>query len=265
MKTTAKYLTILISGLMILSLAGCSSGESSDSRSDPTPADNTQAGTESGQGQNNNSVSNETPQNEAADPEDLILVDSNYVLANGYVEYALEIQNPNESFAADFATITVTGKHADGSISFNDEWVVANLMPGSTTYWASQAGEGETTDSDTIDISVSVGNGKWSKTDQTLPKNLYTFDNVTVEPDKYERLTATGEITLNEEVTVGGYKTAENPMIVCILKDSNGKIVSGFNGYLNSDLQVGTSTAFDIDAFFEIPEYATAEMYANIW
>lgn len=227
-----------------MGLFGCSS--SSNNNSEPR--------------ENNNSIKS-TQSNE---PQDLVLSDSNYVLSHGYVEYALEIQNPNEDYAADFVTVTVTSKHADGSIGFSDEWVVSNILPGSTSYWASQAGDGDTVESDTVEITLSVSERNWNKTDQTMPADLYTFDNVTVAPGQFGDLTAKGEVTLNEDFSFG-IDDGKSPMLVCILKDANGSIVAGFSGYMNSDLAVGTPSVFDIDSMFDAVDYATAEMYANMW
>lgn len=235
---------LLIASVLVMGLVGCSSA--SNNNSEPR--------------ENNNSIES-TQSNE---PQDLVLSDSNYVLSHGYVEYALEIQNPNENYAADFVTVTVTSKHADGTIGFSDEWVVSNILPGSTSYWASQAGDGDTIESDTVEISLSVSDHNWNKTDQIMPAVLYTFDNVTVAPAQYSGLTAKGEITLNEDFSFGT-TDGESPMLVCILKDANGAIVTGFSGYMYSDLTVGTPAVFDIDSYFDGVEYAAAEMYANMW
>lgn len=234
----------MLVGVLALGLVGCSGN----------------SGTTSEPKDNNNSAE----QAQSNEPQDLILADSNYVLSNGYVEYALEIQNPNDDYAADFVTVTVTSKHADGSIGFSDEWVVSNILPGSTSYWASQAGDGDTIESDNVEISLSVSDHNWNKTDQTMPADLYTFDNVTVAPGQFSGLTAKGEITLNEDFSYGT-EDGESPMLVCILKDANGAIVAGFSGYMNSDLTVGTPSVFDIDSMFDAVEYTTAEMYANMW
>lgn len=234
----------MLVGVLALGLVGCSGN----------------SGTTSEPKDNNNSAE----QAQSNEPQDLILADSNYVLSNGYVEYALEIQNPNDDYAADFVTVTVTSKHADGSIGFSDEWVVSNILPGSTSYWASQAGDGDTIESDNVEISLSVSDHNWNKTDQTMPADLYTFDNMTVAPGQFSGLTAKGEITLNEDFSYGT-EDGESPMLVCILKDANGAIVAGFSGYMNSDLTVGTPSVFDIDSMFDAVEYTTAEMYANMW
>lgn len=215
-------------------------------------------------GSNSSGSSNSATKASANEPQDLILVDSNYVLSNGYVEYALEIENPNTNYSPDFVTIIVTGKHADGSIAFNDEWVISAILPGSTTYWASQAGDGDTVESDVIEIKLSVKDSDWEKTEQSAPADLYTFDNVTVTSSQFGGLSAKGEITLNDDIDAG-FNDAKTPMIVCILKDADGKIVAGFDGFMYSNLSVGTPSVFDIDSMFDKVEYASAEMYANPW
>ncbi len=138
-----RVLGLIMVGVLAFGLFGCSN--SSNTNSEPK--------------ENNNS----TEQAQSNEPQDLVLADSNYVLSQGYVEYALEIQNPNENYAADFVTVTVTSKHADGSIGFSDEWVVSNILPESTSYWASQAGDGDTIDSDIVEISLSVSDYNWKK------------------------------------------------------------------------------------------------------
>lgn len=239
-----RLLGLMLVVVFAFGLFGCSNSSSSTSESR----------------ENNNS----TEQTNSHEPQDLILVDSNYVLHQGYVEFALEIQNPNESYAADFVTVTVTSKHADGSIGFSDEWVVSNILPGTTSYWANQAGDGDTVESDTVEISLSVNDYNWNKTEQTMPADLYTFDNVTVTSGQFGDLSAKGEITLNEDFNVGT-TDGESPMLVCILKDADGAIVGGFSGYMSSDLTVGTPSVFDIDSIFDAIDYSAAEMYANMW
>lgn len=239
-----QLIAVIVACVLAFGMFGCSKAASNNSESRD----------------NNNATQNA----QSSTPQDLVVADSGYVISNGYVHYALEVQNPNTNFAASFANVTVTGKHADGSIGFSDEWVVSNIMPGSTTYWASQAGDGDTIETDTIDIKVSVNDNNWDRTDQTLPVDLYTFDNVSVAPAQYMGLKAKGEITLTEDYSVD-YTDGKSPMLVCILKDANGSIVSGFSGYMSSDLTVGSPSVFDITSYFDVANYATAEMYANMW
>ena len=257
----SRLAVVLVSGVLMLGLAACSSDvpktdEVTTEEAAATSTQNPEPDKGGAEAAGSDAVQ--------AEPQNLELTDSNYVVSNGYVYFAVEISNPNDGFAADFATITVTSKHEDGTIGFSDEWVVGNLLPGSNTYWASQAGDGETVETDNVEISISVNKNNWSKSDQTLPSNLYSFESTTVASDKYGRLEAKGEITLNEDFSFGMH-SSDTPMIVCILKDQNGKIVTGFNGFLNSELTVGAPTVFDIDAYFDEVEYASFEMYGNMW
>lgn len=235
-------ISVCLAGALLV-MCGCS-GNSSSSSGSTSNSENTKAN--------------------ANEPQDLILVDSNYVLSHGYVKYALEIKNPNTDYAPDFVTITITGKHADGTIAFNDDWVVSSIMPGSTTYWANQAGDGDSVESDVIEIKLSVKESNWKKTEQTLPADLYSFNNVSVAPSKFGGLSAKGEITLNEDIDLKLHDT-KTPMVVCILKDADDKIVAGFDGFIHNELIAGTPSVFDINSNFDEIEYATAEMYANPW
>lgn len=57
----------------------------------------------------------------------------------------------------------------------------------------------------------------------------------------------------------------KQPMIICVLKDANGKIVGGFDGFVDSELSEGQPYVFDIGLGFDAVEYDKAEMYANPW
>lgn len=228
--------------VLVLGLCGCSSSSSSSSETSSSDPEAKESNNE---------------------PQDLILKDYGYIINNGYVMYAVEIENPNTDWGADYANIVVTGKHKDGTIAFSDDWTIGNIMPGSDTYWASQAGDGDTVKSDDISIELTVDENNWQKTDEIIPENLYTFDNVTVKKDTFDYLTAKGEITLTQDFAIGS-TDAFGPMYVCILKDDKGKIITGFNGYANSDLKVGKATVFDISSSFNV-KYKKAEMHANMW
>lgn len=210
---------------------------------------------------NNNSVSKNEKTN---DPIDLKLVDSHYVITNGYVHYTLAVENPNENYMPEFAHIKITGKKTDGSISFNDDWTISSLAPCSTTYWATQAGDGNTANDDTIEISVSVDKDDWIKADKK-PDNLYVFNNISVKTGTFKNIKTTGEITLTDASVDYGTNGLQKPMLVCVFKDAEGKLVGGFNGYLNSDLTEGTPSAFEINCYHDIGKYDTVEMYANPW
>ena len=237
-------LAVIVASVMAVALFGCSSGGSTSSSSSSSAAEN-------------NNVAEVA---DSAEPQDLIISDSGYVLKNGYVMYAVEIENPNTNWGAQYANISITATSKSGDIRFSDDWTVGPITPGTKTYWATQAGDGDTKKDDTVEFDVSVSDYNWSEGEATIPADLYTFDNVKVAKGEYN-MTAKGKITMSENDIDG----AARPMLVCILKDEKGKIVTGFNGYMSSDLKPGKTTAFDIDGYFSDVKYKKAEMYANPW
>lgn len=214
-----------------------------------------------------NEGSSSTTQTASGTPHDLVITDSNYTISSsGYVHYVVEITNPNDGFLSEYATIEVVGKHPDGTIAFSDDWVISGLTPGSTTYWANQAGGGDAIPEDTIEISLSVNDRNWTASKQTVPANLYTFDNLSAKPQSFgSGITVTGEITLTEDLTLESGHSLTGPMLVCVLRDSAGKITAGFEGFMFKDLTTGKPTAFEISSTFDVGDYATAEMHANPW
>ena len=198
-----------------------------------------------------------------ADIKDLELVDYNYVLEDGYVEYVLAIHNPNEEFAPRFTNVKVVGRSPSGAITFSDDWTVGITLPGATTYWASQAGGGDASEEDTIEISVSVDEDNWVKT--SLTDNFYAIDNTSISTDKHNRFVVTGEITLLEDVDLPSTQDAKSPSVICVLKDADGGLVAGFNTYTSGDLKVGEPSAFEIDSMFEAVDFENAQVYANPW
>ena len=45
---------------------------------------------------------------------------------------------------------------------------------------------------------------------------------------------------------IGKSDDAKEPSLQCVLKDANGKLVGGFNTYVNNELKVGEPTPFEI-------------------
>jgi len=134
------------------------------------------------------------------EPQPLELVDSAYTASNGYLHYVVEIKNPNDGYCAEFATISVVGRSADGGIAFSHDWVVGGIAPGTVTYWPDICGKGEVAGDEEITIEVSVDKINWKRTAGSSSGNPYRFDNVSAKREEYTGLTVTGVITLMEEV-----------------------------------------------------------------
>ncbi len=242
-----KFLVVLFSIMICVSLVACGTSPATDNDGNKV--------------ENNNSALRDEKANS---PIDLKLVDSHYVIDNGYVQYTVAIENPNTYYMPRFTHIKVTGKNTEGGINFSDDWVISALAPGSTTYWANQAGDGDSTEDDIIEISVTVDNDDWIKSAKK-PDNLYVFDNISVKQGQFGGMKATGEITLTDASVDYGTNGIEQPMLVCVFKNADGRLVGGFNGYVDSDLMEGTPSIFDISCFHDIGEYDKVEMYANPW
>ncbi len=170
--------------------------------------------------------------------------DSCYAIENGYVKYTLAVNNPNKEYAPQSVNVSVVGRTSDGKISFSDDWCTSTCLPESTTYWTNQAGNGNVSESDTIEIKLSVDDDKWFKTSQKY--DFYAIGNVSTAEGEFGDTIATGEITLKNEVELKGFSKADAPMLVCVLKDANGKLVGGFSTYITKQLKVGEATPFEI-------------------
>ena len=196
---------------------------------------------------------------------ELEIVDSAYVLDNGFVEFVVEIHNPNDGLLARSASIIVTGKNPDGTVAFSEESIAGNIFPNSSTYWAFFAGDGSVAEGVSVEFSISSSTVFWEECSVDAA-DLYSFNNASVAlAPSGGLLHATGEITLNHESDGNSLSDMSNPVIVCVLRDSNGALVGGFTGIVPDKLVVGEPVAFEITSTFAVPEYATAELYAYPW
>lgn len=217
------------------------------------------ASQESKAGTNSNVASGSSKQT----MQDLVLVDANYVASEYGLHYALEIENPNEGYVARTVNIELTGRHPDGSIAFSESTYAYDVYPGAPFYYASAArGEGYS-QGDTLEMNVSVDSSAWKKVEANLPDNLYTFENVSITPASRGSVSAKGEITMTEDLSLDSIGSMRKPQIVCILRDANGAIITGFSEYASKELRPDQPTVFDINSHFDPGDFASAEMHAS--
>jgi len=205
-----------------------------------------------------------TKQNE---PVDLEITESSYTVDDeGMLRYTVCIENNNTNFRPQFAHVLATGKKPDGSIRFHDDWTIMGIQPDSTTYWTNIAGNGEVSEEDTIEITVTVNESDWERSNTVVPDDLYTFDNVNIGEREYFGTQVTGEITLTDDsLDLGSMVGPYRPMIVCILRDADGKLIGGFDGFLDTDMAVGNKSIFDFSSNHDMGEYASYELHVNPW
>ena len=232
-----KIAAIVATALLAVTLVGCGSQESPKVEApNPEPAPEKNA--------------------ETATPADLEIIESGWVAGEqGFVHYGLGLKNPNAGFGAEFPTIKVTGKDADGKIVFSDEQVLMFMLPGAEYYYGGQAGNG--TAPATVEFSLSVSKNNWIPTDKQAVE-FYTISNTNEVKGQYGNDNFTGELTVNEE-----WESVTSACVSVILRDAEGSIVSGYCGFADLPAE-GQTTAFDVMAY-DVPDHASYEVYAQPW
>lgn len=192
----------------------------------------------------------------ATAPVELEIIESGWMAGEqGYVYYGIGLKNPNASFGAEFPTIKVTGKDADGKVVFSDEQVLMFMLPGAEYYYGGQAGNG--TAPATVEFSLSVSKNNWVETDKQ-DVEFYTISNPNEVKGAYGNDSFTGELTVNEE-----WENITSACISVILRGASGEIVGGYSGFADLPAK-GQTTAFDVMAY-DVPDHASYELYAQPW
>lgn len=176
-----------------------------------------------------------------------------HVDSNGYVDYALTIQNTSEDLIVEYPEVIITGRAADGSVVFSKSQVMGVVYPGYDLTFACMTGDG--TAPATVefalgkpqDYQVSVGTGH--------PTECKVHD-LSVRKDGAGKLTVSGEV----EKTVEGdeWLDSQSVWLSVILRDDQGQIVYGWNGFVESP-GLGERMPFSI-AVYSVPDYATVEV-----
>lgn len=176
-----------------------------------------------------------------------------HVDSNGYVDYALTIQNTSEDLIVEYPEVIITGRAADGSVVFSKSQVMGVVYPGYDLTFACMTGDG--TAPATVefalgkpqDYQVSVGTGHPTE---------YKVHDLSVRKDGAGKLTVSGEV----EKTVEGdeWLDSQSVWLSVILRDDQGQIVYGWNGFVESP-GLGEQMPFSI-AVYSVPDYATVEV-----
>lgn len=176
-----------------------------------------------------------------------------HVDSNGYVDYALTIQNTSEDLIVEYPEVIITGRAADGSVVFSKSQVMGVVYPGYDLTFACMTGDG--TAPATVefalgkpqDYQVSVGTGHPTE---------YKVHDLSVRKDGAGKLTVSGEV----EKTVEGdeWLDSQSVWLSVILRDDQGQIVYGWNGFVESP-GLGEQMPFSIEVY-SVPDYATVEV-----
>jgi len=195
----------------------------------------------------------------ATDLQEVQLVDSGYsAYQNGdyvYLYYAVEMTNPNEEYAIEFPTITVTAKDADGKILKTEDQTLMAIAAGDTIkYGSSVLYEGSADSVSTVEISV--GNSDSNYTAQDGSGVVYFEDlsvgNVSETSDGF-----TGEVA---------NVSSEDESTICIsvIYTKEGKMVGGDTTFVD-DVAAGESKAFELSTYSGFTDYDGYEIVALQW
>lgn len=176
-----------------------------------------------------------------------------HVDSNGYVDYALTIQNTSEDLIVEYPEVIITGRAADGSVVFSKSQVMGVVYPGYDLTFACMTGDGtapvtvEFALSKPQDYQVSVGTGR--------PTEYKVLD-LSARKDGSGKLTVSGEV----EKTVEGdeWLDSQSVWLSVILRDDQGRIVYGWNGFVENP-GLGEQMPFSIEVY-SVPDYATVEV-----
>ena len=167
-----------------------------------------------------------------------------HVDSNGYVDYALTIQNTSKDLIVEYPEVIITGRAADGSVVFSKSQVMGVVYPGYDLTFACMTGDGtapatvEFALSKPQDYQVSVGTGR--------PTEYKVLD-LSARKDGSGKLTVSGE-----------WLDSQSVWLSVILRDDQGRIVYGWNGFVENP-GLGEQMPFSIEVY-SVPDYATVEV-----
>lgn len=196
----------------------------------------------------------ETSEEETAEKLSLEIIDSGYyVTEDGDVYFGICVYNPNATYEIDSPKLTITGKDADGVITFTYTTYLDSLLPNEVQYVGDYVfGEAGTV---TVEFSVPVLSDYKYEVSAETSVDCFTLSNINYVEGSYHD-SITGEITTDIQLD-----DVTEARISVIFYDEDGNIVGG--DYTYTDIAVeGSTMAFEISLDDELPDYATYEIYA---
>lgn len=179
---------------------------------------------------------------------------------SGYVHYAFGLRNTSDSVCIQFPSVEITGRDDDGTVLFSDTQVLVVSFPGETTYFGSQAGNGNGTVPATVDFTVLepedynyVNSGESAS---------FRADNLSAASDGYGGEIFSGEISVVKD-SARVREQSSMLAVSLVLRDDAGAIVYGYSTFVDWPPE-GGSRPFSMDVF-DPPAYDSFEVYAQPW
>ena len=179
---------------------------------------------------------------------------------SGYVHYAFGLRNTSDSVCIQFPSVEITGRDDDGTVLFSDTQVLVVSFPGETTYFGSQAGNGNGTVPATVDFTVLepedynyVNSGESAS---------FRADNLSAASDGYGGEIFSGEISVVKD-SARVREQSSMLAVSLVLRDDAGAIVYGYSTFADWPPE-GGSRPFSMDVY-DPPAYDSFEVYAQPW
>ena len=257
-----------LSAAMALTIAGCASNPTvndeaangQQATSQEQAAEATDATTDQA------SAPARTPEEELADPADLTIVDYGWFPAeNGMVDFAVEVQNTNDTMEAVSPVIHAVAKDADGNVMFEKDVDVPAVLPDSTYYFSMvtggdsgfmMTGQTEAAQPDSMEFTIETADDAWQQTDVTVG-DIYQINDGGVSDTDFGAKEFTGPVTASDEVA-----GSDQSRVDVILFDSDGNIEGGF--FKIVETTPGQAVDYDVYAM-GAPDFASYQVYASPW
>ena len=179
---------------------------------------------------------------------------------SGYVHYAFGLRNTSDSVCIQFPSVEITGRSEDGSVLFSQTQVLMVAFPGETTYFGSQAGNGNGTVPATVDFTVLEPEDYNYETSSESAS--FKSANLHAASDGYGGEIFSGEISVAKD-SARVREQSSQLNVSLVLRDDAGAIIYGFDTYVDWPPE-GASRPFSMDVF-DPPAYDSFEVYAQPW
>ena len=177
----------------------------------------------------------------------------------GVVHFGITLQNMDSQYGVEVPEISIVGKSEDGTILFSEEQPLMYIQPGETVCYGSTAGDGSA-------IPATVEFKALAPSEYNLVPDDAS-DNASFRIDNAHARTAHGGMTFTGEVALDGGTYPEQGtfgvLVTVVLRDEAGNIVYG-NSIEAGNPSQSSLVPFEISCF-DAPDYATYELYTQVW
>lgn len=243
-----RVIALVLALLIVLALAACGGGTTTDSSNTPASTQNT------------DTPKTETPKNEAPKEEEksvlpIEIKEFSYTLSGDYLYYAVHLYNPNESYILEFPKFRISARDADGVLLGSEEQTLMQIYPQRDAWYGSMAFSVDEAP-DKVEIEV-------------LPTEDYNVKNVsTAEHTEFKPLEVINTAIRDESRIVGEVKNnndyeIKSAVVSIIFRDESGKLLGGDVTFVDN-VPAGGTAPFDKGLYikFITDNY---EVYADNW